>query len=199
MNDISFEDLRDRMTAEALELFIEMAAAHLESTGDRMFIRSDSMGGTGMTFTGEGSSRRFDDFDGGAVEDLLGWGLLHLGYGSRGTPNYRVSGEAQRFYKWLMNEQGSPIEQVEASVRRVTNSTAFAGSQPGAAHHLREAFDLLWGGRTDDQVVSEIGDHLRKALMDAAAAVVGTGGDAERGGSLWGPVVPLGNAAWLPI
>ena len=173
MADVSFEDLAERLTPDALELFQEMAAAHLESTGDRMFIRADSAGGNSMLFTGDGSRRRFEGFDGGAVDDLVAWGLLHSGASSSGTPNYRVTGEALRFYRWLMQSKGSAIEQVEEQVRRVTDGSAFAAAHPGGAHHLREAFELLWGGRTDEQVVSEIGDHLRKALMDATTDVVG--------------------------
>ena len=182
MTEVLFDDLAQRLTPEALELFEEMASAHLESTGDRMFIRSDSTGGTHMIFTGEGSSRQFANFDGGALQDLLSWGLLHQGYSRRGTPNYRVTGEALRFYRWLMQSRGSAVEQVEQQVRRVAESSDFAEAHPGAAHHLREAFELLWSGRTDEQVVSEIGDHLRKALMDTTTNVVGpdAGGEQEK-------------------
>jgi hypothetical protein len=42
MTDVPFEDLAERLSPESLELFEEMAAAHLESTGDRMFIRADT-------------------------------------------------------------------------------------------------------------------------------------------------------------
>jgi hypothetical protein len=135
-----------------------------------------------MLFAGDGSRRQFSGFDGGAVEDLASWGLLHVGYSSSGTPNYRVTGEAQRFYRWLMQSKGSAIEQVEEQVRRFTDGSDFAKAHPGGAHHLREAFELLWGGRTDEQVVSEIGDHLRKALMDATTDVVGstTSGQQEK-------------------
>ena len=152
MTEVSFEDLAERLTPEALDLFQEMTAAHLESTGDRMFIRADSSAGNHMIFTGYGSNRQFSGFDGGAVQDLLSWGLLHLDYSSSGTPNYRVTGEAQRFYRWLMQSKGSAIEQVEEQVRRVTDGSDFAKAHPGGAHHLREAFELLWGGRTDEQV-----------------------------------------------
>lgn len=173
MDQIPFDELARRLTPEALALFREMAAAHIESTGDRMFIRSDTMGGTHMIFTGEGSSREFHGFDGGAVEDLAVWRLIHVGYNARGTPNYRITGEAQQFYRWLMRSEGSAVEQVEEEVRRVISGSAYASRHQGAAHLLSEAFELLWGGRTDDQVVSEIGDHLRKALMDATTDAVG--------------------------
>ena len=171
MDQIPFDELARRLTPEALNLFREMAAAHIESTGDRMFIRSDTMGGTRMVFTGRESRRQFRGFDGGAVEDLAGWGLLHIGYGG-GSTNYRVTGEAQRFYRWLMQSEGSAVEQVEEEVHRVISGSEYASRHQRAAYHLSEAFELLWGGRTDDQVVSEIGDHLRKALMDATTDAV---------------------------
>lgn len=182
MAQVSFEELAERLTPEALELFQEMASAHLESTGDRMFLRADSGSGTHMIFTGEASGRTFEDFDGGAIDDLISWGLLHVDYSSRGTPNYRVSGEALRFYRWLMESKGAAIDQADHEIRRTIEGAAYAKDHPGAAHHLREAFDLLWTGRTDNQVVSEIGDHLRKALMDATTDVLAAkaGGDQER-------------------
>ncbi len=182
MSETPFADLASRMTPEALDLFREMAAAHIESTGDRRFMRSGSMGmgGSRLTFTGDGTSRRFQQVDVGAIEDICSWGLLHVSYGSRGTPTYRVTGEALRFYRWLMESQGAAIDQVEASVQRTVESSAFAEAHPGAAHHLNEAFALLWAERTSDQIVSEIGDHLRKALMDATTDIVGQGGSQER-------------------
>lgn len=180
MRDVDFDDLAQRLTPEALELFEKMASAHLESTGDRMFIRADSAAGTHMIFTGEGSSRQFSNFDGGAVQDLLAWNLLHLDYNRRGTPNYRVTGEALRFYRWLMQSKGSAIDQVEHHVRRVTDASIFATAHPGSAYHLREAFGLLWSERTDEQIVSEIGDHLRKALIDATTDVVGAEAGSEQ-------------------
>lgn len=178
--EISGEDLRDRLTPEALELLRQMAAAHLESSGDRLFISADSIAGTELLFTGDGSTREFKNFDGGALQDLTTWGLLHLAFGGRGTPNYRVSAEGLRFYRWLLDEAGSPVDQLEQDVRRTIDSASFSEAHPGGAHHLREAFALLWEGRTDDQVVSEIGDHLRKSLMDVASDVVGAAGEQER-------------------
>jgi hypothetical protein len=185
MAGITYEDALARLTPEARTLFAEMVDAHLASagTGDRLFIRSDSMTGTGMIFTGGAPAQRnWRNFDGGAIDDLLSYGLLHLDYSSRGTPNYRVSGEGLAFYRWLMERQGEALAQVEDNVQRLVWGDEFAKAHGGAAHHLREAFDLLWTGRTDDQVVSEVGDHLRKALMDMTNDVVGveTGGKQEQ-------------------
>jgi hypothetical protein len=180
MTDVTFETLEQRLAPEAKALFIEMAAAHLESTGDRKFVRADSFGGTHMIFTGDGPNRSFSDFDGGAVEDLIGAGLLHVAFSSRGTPNYRVTGGAQQFYRWLRESHGSPLAQIEEQMRSMIDGVTFATNHPGASHHLREAFELLWSGRTDEQVISEIGDHLRKAIMDATTDVVGETGQQEK-------------------
>lgn len=182
MIPVPFEELAQRLTPEGLELFEEMAGAHLESTGDRLFIRADSAAGTHMIFTGEGSCRQFSNFDGGALQDLLQWELLHQDFNRRGDPLYRVTGEALNFYRWLMQSRGSAIDQVEQQLRRFTDGSDFAKAHRGGAHHLHEALELLWSGQTDEQVVSEIGDHLRKALMDATTVVVGpdTGGEREK-------------------
>ncbi len=179
MNQISFEGLADSLAPEALDLFREMAAAHLESTGDRLFISTSTSAGTNLNFLGQGSKRPFSGADEGSLADLTDWGLLRIDYGERGTPNYRVTGEGQRFYRHLMQGKGSAIDQIEEETRRVISGSEYAEAHPKAAHHLREAFDLLWSGRMDNPVVSELGDHLRKAVMDATTDLVGP--DAEGG------------------
>lgn len=149
-----------------------MVAAHLESTGEKLFLLSESAAGASLNFMGKGWSRSFDGFDLGRLDDLVSLGLLQAGHGGN-TRNFRVASEGELFCGWLMQEEGSAVEQIEAEIRRVTSGPEYAKAHPGAAHHLREAFELLWNGQTDDQVVSEVGDHLRKALMDMTNDVVG--------------------------
>lgn len=183
MGSITYEDLANRLTTEAMALFRQMVAVHLASSGDRMFIRAGpylGRRGIDLHFTGGGADRNLSGLDGGALDDLAGYGLLQLGHSSRGTPNYRVGSEALAFHRWLMDREGSAMAQVDQEVRRVVSGDAFAAAHPGAAHHLREAFELLWSGRNNDQVVSEIGDHLRKALMDTTNDVVDDAGGQER-------------------
>ncbi len=182
MLTIEYEDLADRLTDEAQELFCEMCSAHVDAgSGDRLFIRSDTMSGTGLIFSGGDIRRDWHGFDGGAIEDLASYGLLHTGYSSRGTPNYRLSGEGQRFYRWLMGQRGAPITQAETEVQHLLAGEQFASGHPSGAHHLGEAFSLLWSGETDDKTVSEIGDHLRKAIMDITSDVAGAdGGNQEK-------------------
>lgn len=173
---ISSEDLADRLTPEARTLFCEMVDAHLTAgSGDRLFIRGDTMDGTGMIFSGPKVRRDWHNFDGGAINDLVSYILLHQGFGGRGSPTYRISGEGLHFYRTLMDCQGSAFTQMEDRVQHARSGDAFAKAHPRAAHHLREAFDLLWQGNQSEQVVSEIGDHLRKGLIDMTTDVLGTG------------------------
>ncbi len=175
MPEITYEVLEQRLTQEARALYCEMVEAHLATTGDRFFIRSDTFGGAGMHFVGGGGTQRtWRGFDGGAIEDLAGYGLIHVSYTAKGTPNYRISGEGLAFFRWLQGSRGAAITQVEETVQRFVAGDAVARAHPGGAHHLREAFDLVWSDNPTGQVVSEIGDHLRKSLMDVTTGIVGS-------------------------
>ncbi len=131
------------------------------------------------------------------MHDLLGYGLLAVEYGGHGTPNYRVTGEGLAFYRWWKRQTGSALDQATSETRRVVTGDAFAKAHPGASHHLREAFDVLWRDRLDNQTVPEVGDHLRKALMDVVGDVVGdSGGKVEqpvKSLQLWLATRPLGD------
>ena len=89
------------------------------------------------------------------------------------------------FYRWLMEQKGTPVTQVEEVVRTTVSGAEFARDHPGAAHHLSEAFALLWSDRTDIQVIAETGEHLRGAIMDIAQDITDGEGSAER------PIEPL--------
>jgi len=179
MAEIRYQDLLDRLPAEAQTLLEDMAGLHLAAgPGDRSFMLSPAAGSSGRTLyfpPGSGLS----GVDPGALEDLAGHGLLRASLSKKGTPNYRISGDGVLFYRWMMREKGRPIDTVDDEVQRFVKGDAFAGTHAGAAHHLTEAFDLLRSDRTDEQTVSEIGGHLRSALFDVVADVVG-GDDSSR-------------------
>lgn len=179
---VDYEEFAERLTPEARSFFREMVGAHLATSGDRTFIRSDSKDGTCMIFTGGPKPRPYwERFDGGAFEDLIDLGLLRQKFSDHGRPYHRITPEGLHFHQWLLERQGGAIAQVEDTVQRTLSSEAFARAHPGAAHHLSEAFALLWGGSSDQSAISEIGDHLRKAVMDTTTDVLGSDGkDQER-------------------
>lgn len=178
--DVTYEELHQRLMPEALDLLQQMAAAHLASDSkDRLFILSLSLGGPTVLVSPEPVGQ-IVDFDRGALDDLVAYGLLTPGFGTRGTPNYRVSGEGILFYRWSMRRLGEPIDQVECHTMRLLQSSVFAQAHPGASRLLKRAFELLWSDSVDEQTVGEIGDHLRKALFDLVDDLLGDGSGRER-------------------
>ena len=165
-----FESVRNRLEDEAVQLFGVIAEVHLGMTGDRIFVRAD-LEDTILIFP-NGSHRDNLIVDGGALDELSSLGLLR-------QPErfaYRVTGEGVNFYRWLRSQQGAAIAQTEAAVRETLQSADFAARHSGSARHLEKAFELLWRDNRSVQATSEIGDHLRKALMDVVNDLVGDAG-----------------------
>lgn len=126
---LSYEVIDDRLMSEASTLFREMVAAHLEvGRGDRRFMPWEALQGNGLMFVAEsGRQQEWANIDPGALDDLLGYGLLSVKYGGRSsTPNYRITGEGLAFYRWWMAQQGTALDQVETDLRRVIEGDTFA-------------------------------------------------------------------------
>lgn len=169
---ITFEQAAARLSAEAKALFREMAGMHSRATGDRSFLESRTNRGTLLIFTGAGERGTIRDVDGAALEDLARFGLVHVSRPGRNR-KFAVGSDGQRFHQYLLEQEGSAPSQVEDELTRVVLGDEFSREHSSAAHHLREAFGLLWSGNTDPSSVSEIGDHLRKALFDLVDDIVG--------------------------
>lgn len=173
---MSYEDAAARLTPEALDLFRRMVACHLKASGTREFMVLSYLGPDSphLLFHGEGANETLTGIDEGALQDLANYGLVQVArYSGRGEPTYRIGAEGLAFQKWLLAREGTAIEQTEIMVRTILDGRSFAAEHAHAAHHLNEAFDLLLSGRVDTQTVSEVGDHLRKALMDVTSDIVG--------------------------
>lgn len=170
--ETAFETVRDRLEHGAVELFGEMMEAHLSASGDRFFIYLGGLGGSTLMFASNNLDKDWDDINGGWLEDLAGYGLLRSSYNQSGDPVYKVTPDGRSWYQWLRQQEGSAVEQAAASTVRLVESDQFRSQHPGAAHHLSEAFDLIGSDRRDDPTISEIGDHLRKAIMDLVSNVV---------------------------
>ncbi len=77
---VQSSDVRDRLDAETLDLFGKMVEAHLEAgAGDKPFIRADTRGGCRLIFSAGQAPRDWRGFNGGSLDDLASFGLLHLG------------------------------------------------------------------------------------------------------------------------
>lgn len=177
MDGLSYDYIRTRFTPEARQLFGEMVEAHLAATGDREFMFTASMGGSRLQLTLSDWMKANPDE--GALSDLESHRLLRLtNIGRHGTKFYRVPGDSIHFYNWLMEQEGTPVEQIEADALQLVEGDEFAKRHPGAAGHVGEALALLRSPQAvTEQVASEIGGHLRGAIFDFAEDVTGGAGD----------------------
>lgn len=168
-----YVDIVARLTPEAEQLFVRMVEAHLAAPTGRS-----------REFYTWGLSRRDPRLrlidgdavpvDPSALRDLESYSLIRLvRVGRQSDRVYDVSGESLKFYRWLQTYRGEPIEAPAESARRLVEGDGFAAAHAGSAHHISEALALAWSDRTDDQTVSEIGTHLRSAVMDLVSDLVG--------------------------
>lgn len=172
-----FQYIAERLSSEARELLRDMVTLHLAATGDRTFQESRSWQmGTTLIFHGDGVRTDLRKVDGGALEDLVQYRLLQRSYSRNGTATYRIGSDGVAFHQYLLDQEGAAIDQVEAEVARLVAGDEFARKHSAAADHLNQAMELVWSRRTDDQAVSEVGGHLRHALMDITGDVVGEDG-----------------------
>ncbi len=163
----TFADVLRQLTPEAKDLLVRMVDAHLASDpGDREFFTVRTGAGTGMIFTGNAPFNG-EQIDRTALNDLSQTQAIRLlRHDRHRNPVFDIGPNARRLYALLMAERGHAASSVEEPVRRMMESRAMVEAHPGVAHHLSEAFALLWSDSTSDQTVSELGAHLRSALAD---------------------------------
>lgn len=164
---IRFEDIE--FLPETEDLFREMVEASMAvaNPSGRRFLLAKHLGGNSLVLAGP-PRRDWKDADEAALTDLVAYGLLQADYGSRGTPNYRVSNDGHRYYRYLQRRRGTALAQIETTIRRSIEDENFAQRYPRAILGLGKATDLLWEGTTDDRAASELGAALRAALQDFA-------------------------------
>lgn len=157
---------------ETEELLCGMVEAALAAKpAGRLFIFSAHMRGNVLISTGP-PRRDWADIDEAALQDLAAYGLLQRGFSSKGTPNYRVSNDGYRYYRYLQARRGTHLEQLEETIRAHLDGARFSSRYPRTAGGMSQAFDLLWQGDTDNTRVSELGADLRGAMQDFATELL---------------------------
>ena len=174
---VAYAVLAERLTPEAEALLLEMAELHLaaSTTPRRCFIATRTINGkTSLTFRSADVGDHYGA-DEVALNDLVGYSLLRSQQLGAGSTLYEVSGETLAFIRWLREQRGGPLAELEREVRKLADGETFAAGHPGAAHHLREALALLYGDQpTRPAISSELGNHLRSALIDKPATSIST-------------------------
>ncbi len=101
----------------------------------------------------------------GDIETLASQGLLRLGYGSRGTPNFDVTPLGFRYYENLKRKLGEPVERVERTIRNYLNAHDFQKKYPKAFKKWSAAENLLWETDSQQQLTT-IGHLCRESVQE---------------------------------
>jgi len=107
----------------------------------------------------------------GDVEVLALQGLLTIGFGSRGSPNFDVSPLGYRYYEFLKESLGRPVERIEKTTRSLIDSAPFQARFPAAHSKWASAEELLWRSDTEENFTT-IGHLCREALQEFADVLV---------------------------
>lgn len=152
---------------EQRELFMHMAEAFRDAPRTRRrFMLSQSLAGASL----HGPGGPVTDVAPNDLDVLARYGLLMTTYGSRGTPNYDVSPDGLRYYRYLRERQNEPVEQVEEAIRGLVDASWFIARFPDAHGKWSAAVELLWSDDAEQQL-SNIGHLTREALQEFAQAL----------------------------
>jgi len=109
----------------------------------------------------------------GDIEALAHEGLLSLGYGSKGTPNFDVTPLGFKYYEYLKKKMGEPVERIVRTVRTYLDSNNFIKAYPTAYEKWRSAEELLWETDTKQQLTL-IGHLCRESIQEFANYLIST-------------------------
>jgi hypothetical protein len=100
------------------------------------------------------------------VEVLSSCGLVTIGYGPRGTPNFYVTPIGFKYYEHLKC-RSTPAEAVEDEIRRHLFSDQFKQNHQRSFAKWSQAEHLLWSSESREQLTT-IGHLCREAMQEFA-------------------------------
>lgn len=107
----------------------------------------------------------------GDIEVLANEGLIAPGYGSQGISNFDVTPLGFKYYEFLKNNMGEPVERTEKTVRNYLDASHFKEKYPKAFEKWSAAENLLW--KTDrPQQLTTIGHLCRESVQKFANTLV---------------------------
>lgn len=100
----------------------------------------------------------------GDLRELAESGLLRLVQNGKGFEKYDVTGNGRRYYEWMKEQEGQPVDQVEAEVRHLLDGEAFQKQHPIAYARWAAAETELWGADSAT-ALTDIGHACRESLV----------------------------------
>jgi hypothetical protein len=101
----------------------------------------------------------------GDVEILNNEGLINLGYGSKGTPIFDVKPIGFKYYTYLKETIGEPIERVEKTIMSYLKSEHFVSKYKVAFEKWSTAQEFLWSAENQTQLTT-IGHLCRECMQE---------------------------------
>ena len=164
---IAFDDLPLEKAQKDLLADLVEADARIEPPKLRQFMVIGV--GTGHILVHPEMER--DRVDPGDVRTLEEYALVRSIPTSGTTPNYEVTPIGRQYYAWMKQQQGEPVERVEAEIRRLLDARSFRERHATAYDRWAAAEADLWGAETEAQF-TDIGHACREAIQQFVTDLV---------------------------
>jgi hypothetical protein len=107
----------------------------------------------------------------GDIETLGHVGLLALTYEDKGLVQFDITPPGFKYYAYLKQRDGQPIQRIEVQSRNYLNSDLFQRKYPQAYQKWANAEILLWSSDSEQQLTT-VGHLCRESLQEFASALV---------------------------
>jgi len=153
-----------------LFILIEEASRNVKRNERTKFLVAQSKDGD--TLLHPGVPRDKSEIYYGDIEILANEGLINLGFGSRGSPIFDVTRISAKYYRYLKETVGEPIERIENSIMSYLKSEPFITKYKIAFEKWSMAQDLLWSADSQQQLTT-IGHLCRESMQEFAEVLIG--------------------------
>jgi len=171
--DTSSKNTFDRILLEPVqeELLITIVEAARNTPLDQRtkFFITQSFGGESLEHPSILKDRSQIYF--GDIEALAREKLLALGYNSHNLPNFDVTPLGFKFYEFLKNRIGEPVDRVETTMLKYLDAHSFQQKYPEAYKKWVIAEQSLWATDNTEQWTS-LGHLCREAVQEFADVLV---------------------------
>lgn len=165
---IENEILLEPVQKELLMTVVE-AARNMPIDNRQKFFVAQSFGGDDLIHPSVTKDKTHIYF--GDVEALAREELLALGYGPGGTPSFDVTAKGFKYYEYLMEKLGEPVERIEKTIHNYIDTGSFVKKYPTAYEKWCSAEELLWKADSKQQLTL-IGHLCREAIQEFTDCLV---------------------------
>lgn len=105
------------------------------------------------------------------IDILESAGLISVSYGSQGSPQFFVTPFGNKYYSWLKQSEGKPIQNIEETIRKFLNAEKLKEKYLKAFQKWGDAESLLWDSDSESQFTT-IGHLCREAMQEFVTVLV---------------------------